>query len=153
MIAFKTFADCPEEQRVEGVLLSWPWIEVRFTEAERAVELLQAGWRVMTENDYESYKRVVSPTYNVTGVIESAMEFGKRMMTEFGTKNVLRGYNATQITQVSTELERLQQFCMSGSLNAAYQFILTFQATELVIEEDRLEFKNKIEDYLGIPHA
>lgn len=153
MIAFKTFAECPEDQRVEGVSLTWPWMEVRFSDPLQAAELIEAGWRVMTEDDYEKYKRDVSPVYNVTNVIEGAMEFGKRMMTEFGTKNVLRGYNATQIAQVSQDLERLQQYCLSGSLNAAYQFILAFQATTLITEEDKMEFQTKLEDFLGIPHA
>jgi len=56
MIAFKTFSQCPINQRPQGSLLplSYPWV-MQTCSSEDKDKLIKLGWRVLSEEDYQSY--------------------------------------------------------------------------------------------------
>jgi hypothetical protein len=80
MIAFKTFKDCPEDQRIADIPLEFPWIEQSVDEAG-AVEMMGIGFTVMNHDDYTSYKNEVMST-NLMFVSKLKMEFGQTLLQQ-----------------------------------------------------------------------
>jgi hypothetical protein len=54
MIAFKTFADCPDDQKHVGIPTVWPWQMASIEEAQTN-EYEANGWTVLSSEDYEAY--------------------------------------------------------------------------------------------------
>lgn len=83
--------------------------------------------------------------------IQKAMDFGKKIMIEYGTKNVMRGYNVEQTRAVSIRLTELQSLLLSGSLYCARQSAIDMTPDTLVTQADKDELIAKLNYYLGIP--
>jgi hypothetical protein len=54
MIAYKTFADCPDDQKPFGIPNVWPWQMASIEEAQ-ADEYGSNGWTVLSSEGYEAY--------------------------------------------------------------------------------------------------
>ena len=87
----------------------------------------------------------------IAAKINAAMDFGKKMMIEYGTKNVLRGYTVAQTREVSFKLSELQSLLLSGSLYCARQAAIDMAPDALVTQADKDELLAKLNSYLGIP--
>ena len=63
MIAFKTFNQCPVDQRPAGIPIEWPWQEQTCLESE--VELYQSlNFIVCSVEDYNNYKNQYQAAYD-----------------------------------------------------------------------------------------
>lgn len=109
--------------------------------------------KVTYQSDYNAWLAIKNaPDYNaIIGIrIQKAMDFGKKLMVEYGTKNVLRGYTVSQVREVSVKLSELQNLLLSGSLYCAKQAAVDMTPDSLVTQEDKDELIAKINTYLGI---
>lgn len=63
LYAFKTYVDCPENIRPQGIPLTWPWklLEINEAQAEQQIAL---GWQVLSPSEYENYIASIQETYN-----------------------------------------------------------------------------------------
>jgi hypothetical protein len=82
--------------------------------------------------------------------IRGAMDYGKNLMVDYGTKNVLAGKTVDQIRLISTKLGEIQTLLLSGSLYCAYQAISQTTPDENVTQADKDDFLAKLGAYLGI---
>lgn len=155
-VAFRTYADCPTEQVPSGVSLSWPWVE-EFTDSEERIHFLHSqGFAVMTEEQYERYKKTHSPMLNVLGVIKSASDFGSELASEFAAENVLMGI--TQDGMTGLVMERLSSVTDALNTGSLYEAITRLKTLppdsfdlKYITSARVLAFMNKIEGYLGLP--
>ena len=158
MIAFLTYqfvTDSPV-----GIPLAWPAQTLQNTDTPPAPD-----WQVMSESDYNAYLSVHQSDFNawlascnapnmqaiIGQKIKNAMDFGTQLMVEYGTKNVMRGYNVEQTRTVANELSELQSLLLSGSLYCARQVLIDVVPDNLVTQEDKDEFLAKLNAYLGMP--
>ena len=82
--------------------------------------------------------------------VMSAMDFGRDVMAEYGSRNIAAGYNVTQIKQILTDLADLQAAMLSGSLYVAKDIIDNFTATAEIPQSEIDYFKAKVDSYLGV---
>jgi hypothetical protein len=54
MIAFKTFADCPDDQMPVGIPPVWPW-QMASIEDEQREQYESEGWKVLKQEEYDAY--------------------------------------------------------------------------------------------------
>lgn len=95
---------------------------------------------------------------NIKNLVKQAMTFGQGLIITFAAENVAMGITqANKTRQVATYLSNLQVFLNSGSLYGALQEIddiitagIPENLSPYVTEERLLEYKEIIEDYLGI---
>lgn len=86
----------------------------------------------------------------VAARIMGAMDFGKKLMVDYGTTNVLRGYTMDQVRAISAKLSEVQTLLLSGSLYCAKQAITDMTPDENVTQSDKDIFLAKINAYLGL---
>jgi hypothetical protein len=156
MIAFKTFSECPEEQRPVNINLSWPWQEQYCSSSEEALQLQENGFTVVTEDQYSTYKKLISPQVNIEDIITKAIVFGDSLLKEFAAQNVLLGI--TQEGKTGEVLAKLSGVMTSMQAGSLYEAIVRIKAipsteydTKYVTASRLVAFLNKIEGYLGIP--
>jgi hypothetical protein len=85
----------------------------------------------------------------ISAAIEKAMDYGKIMIRDYGTRNVLAGKTDEQIDANLTELSGILSALTSGSLKSAKRQGEAFVATDNVSQEDIDWFLNRINEYLG----
>jgi hypothetical protein len=156
IIAFKTYAACPEEYRIVGVALSFPWIEQHVRTDEEAATLYAAGYTLMTKDQYERYKKANSLELTVAQAIEDSIDFGWLVLREFSKENVMLGITQAGMTnRVRTVTAEVINALSTGSLYDAIaqaKAIPTENKDSVFITDARLiKFVNKVEEYLGIP--
>jgi len=156
MIAFKTFALCPEEQRPEGISLSCPWIEEIVHSEEKVIQLIDAGYTVLTEDAYERYKKSISSQLYIENVIENSILFGAQLLREFSAENVLLGITQENKTgEVLTKLSGVMSAIIAGSLYEAINRTKAIPSSDYdskyITAARLIKFLNRIETYLGIP--
>lgn len=154
MIAFKTFNDCPEDQRIEGVSLNFPWVEHKITNETESITFQSNGYIVMTEDDFDKYKKSISPQLVVEAAILASIEFGAKILKEFSAENVLLGITYENKTgEVLDKLGHVMSAILAGSLYEAIVRIKAIPVTDYDVKYITavrlLGFVNKIESYLG----
>lgn len=82
--------------------------------------------------------------------VDDAIEFGEDLIKEYGLKNIMRGYTATQIVTVANDLSLITNLLRSGAIETAKSQILAFVPTAEVVQADKDEFLTKIDAYLGV---
>ena len=83
--------------------------------------------------------------------VESAMQFGRDLMAEYGASNVILGLTNEQIKHVISITKDLQLALNAGSLYVALDEIELIEVDGIILtNEIKTEFRNKIQDYLGI---
>jgi len=88
----------------------------------------------------------------VSAAIARAIVFGQGLILEYATSNILSGFTLEQIKDIMTRTSAVQQALNTGSLYVALDALDNVETDETVITSIRiLEFKNKIETYLGLP--
>jgi len=157
MIAFLTYQYVSEKP--EGIPSAWPAQVI--TNASSAPN---SDWQLMSEENYAAYLAThqsdfdswnaavsaASPSMCAGRSICRAMDFGHKLIVEYGAKNVLRGYTIAQVRTVATKLNEVQSLLLSGSLYCAKQAITEMEVDSLVTQEDKDEFLSKINEYLGL---
>lgn len=156
MVAFKTFSECPEEQRPEGVNLAWPWQEQYCLSETETLPLIEQGFTVLTMEQYAQYKKTVNPKVLVEGSIEAAIAFGQQLLKEFAAENVLLGITTSGLTgPVLVKLTGVMLALNGGSLYEAINRIKAIPSSDydatFLTEPRIIGFLNKVEAYLGIP--
>lgn len=87
----------------------------------------------------------------VSSKIESAKIFGARLVTEYGAQNTLRQLSVTQVQQIMAATLMLKGALDSGSLYVALDELSKIQVDGVLIRQSDIDqFRNKIQDYLGI---
>ena len=86
----------------------------------------------------------------VSAKIQAAMSFGKRIIIEYATQNVLAGKTTEQITAIVIKLAPLQDLISAGSLYSALAFLSTVTPDDNISQSDIDTFTAKIKTYLGI---
>jgi hypothetical protein len=163
MIAYKTFADCPEENRPIGVLLDFPWMQQPCTK-EDETKLKEQGFTIVEDDAYESLVTLLSDANQnsmriagiMAGVLTPAIAKGQELILTFAAENISLGITqANMTTQVRTVTSDVVSALSTGSL---YDAILATKAIPIesydktfVTAERLLSFVNKIEEYLNIP--
>jgi long-subunit fatty acid transport protein len=118
-------------------------------------------WEVMTEfecatlkkslkTEWTTYQTGVSAQKYIATRITAAMDFGKKIMAEYGAANVYSGKTVAEVKTIATKLSTLQALLLSGSLYAALDEIDIITSDSLVTDQVKAEFKAKIRKYLGI---
>lgn len=157
LIAFKTYAQYGG-QLPTGVSPLQPWMIDYPLSSDDALILAQKGFKVLTEEDYESYLISISPYLKIQGVITDAIEFGDRLLVEFAAENVILGINqAGKTSEVLGKLSSVNDAISTGSLYEAVSRIKAvpvgdYDSTFITIGRLVL-FVNKIEAYLGLPES
>jgi hypothetical protein len=94
--------------------------------------------------------------------ILAAMEFGKNLMADYGTRNVLAGLTTVEVRQVMGATQKLQAALLSGSMYVALEELslipLPLYSDEtpgkvIIAPETVAEFRHRIQDFLGIPRS
>jgi hypothetical protein len=96
----------------------------------------------------------VDMTVYVAEKIINAMQFGRKIMAEYGASNVLAGLTVDQVKSVMQTLSGVQAAILTGSLYVALDEIAAITPDGTLITQAKLDkFKHKIQDYLQIPRT
>lgn len=93
---------------------------------------------------------VSDPQAVVQNRIQAAMEFGKSIIIEFGATNVLSNKTTSEIAAITDRLSKVQLLLLSGSLYTAIDEITDAPVDEVLTQQTKDYFLNKIKKYLGI---
>lgn len=86
--------------------------------------------------------------------ILAAAAFGQDLIAEYATDNVLAGYTIPQIKVIIDKTAKVQAALRTGSLYVAIDELDAIEPDQdLVTVEKITQFRNKIQDYLGIPRT
>ena len=136
-----------------------------FSEIIENTDSAQDGFELMSDDFYHQKRSELEPLWNeyqkrqhvqaeveakIAARISGAMEFGKTLMVEYGTKNVLRGRTEDEVIVISSFFKDVQDLLLNGSLYSALKIISLMEPTDLVLREDLDFFINKIKGYLGL---
>lgn len=150
-----------QQMGVTGIPDQWPMEIVAIGDS---TDLPDQSYQLMSDEELAAHRVTHQSAYNawlatknapdvskMIGVrIQKAMDFGKKIMIDYGTKNVLRGYSVEQTRAVSVKTAELQSLLLSGSLYCARQAIMEMVPDETVTQVDKDEFLAKINAYLGL---
>jgi hypothetical protein len=163
MIAYRTFADCPEQDRPSGVLLSFPWVQLECTEEETAA-LEEQGYTVVTQEVYDALVSSLTDTNQASMMVASikssiltpAITFGNELIIDFAAENIGMGITQSEMTPaVRLATKDVVAALSTGSLYDAITAARAIPAEQkdavFVTDVRLLVFINKIESYLGIP--
>ena len=163
MIAYKTFSQCPEEDRPKGVLLSFPWMQQECSELE-ITAFEEQGFTVVTQEVYDALVLSLTNTNQASMMVSSirssiltpAIAFGNEVIITFAAENIGLGITqAGMTTAVRTATKDVVAALTTGSLYdaiTAARAIPEEQKDATFVTDIRiLGFVNKIEAYLGIP--
>ena len=161
MIAYRTFADCPEQDRPPGVLLTFPW------QTEEADDTsVERGFTVVTQEEYEALVASLAAANGnsmliasiLKGVLTPAIAKGQELIVTFAAENISLGITqAGMTTQVRAVTADVVSALSTGSLHDAVTAAraippASYDAT-FVTAARLLSFINKIEDYFGMPRS
>jgi len=113
--------------------------------------------RDLNESELTQINSIVSShtaiDYNaiVYNSISNAMDFGRQIMIEFGTENVLLGATTEQIKNVVVKLTKIQTLLVGGALHTALEELDVVEPDVFLTQQRLDSFKNKIRAYLGMP--
>jgi hypothetical protein len=125
-------------------------------EAAMSAADLSDSTKVCIRNDFNGTPNNSTPDMHsvVQGKILAAMAFGQNLMASYGATNVLSGYNVEQIQFIMAKTAMVQSALLSGSLYVALDELSKIEIDGTIITGVRItEFRNKIQDYLGIPRT
>lgn len=90
----------------------------------------------------------------VANAITSAQQFGNGLMVQFATENVLMGMTQDQMDEILSNLAEVMSALTSGSLKIAIIRINRLDPNDPLLPASRIQqYRNQIEDYLGIPRT
>jgi hypothetical protein len=149
------------DRGISGIPGGWP-VEVH---AYKDGDEIPPEWQLMSDEDlrfqysnneagYEAFLRSqIDPVKRVAASITAAMGFGRRLIAEFGASNVIAGLTPAQISSVAARAVNVQLLLMSGSLYTAIAAMNAIQTDAILTPALLKKYRNKIEDYLGVPQT
>jgi hypothetical protein len=155
IIAFKPYSLCPEEYRIPGVALSFPWVEQTVRSDAEAAELYAGGFILMTREQYDRYKRANSLELTVSAAIEASIDFGWLILREFSKDNVMLGITQAGMTaRVRSVTADVINALSTGSLYDAIAQAKAIPAENkdpvFITDARLLKYVNMVEEYLGL---
>lgn len=150
----------------EGIPDGWPAEVVDIGEAQELPEWCDETWDLMSQEELDTQKSNNQSAYNtwyasytsipieevIKRKILAAMEFGRNLMAEYGSQNVLAGFTLEQIQDIMARTSKVQAALSTGSLYVALVELDAVETDEVVVTTARItECRNKIQAYLGIP--
>lgn len=86
--------------------------------------------------------------------IRAARGFGQDLIYQYGTYNVLSGFTVEQIQSIMSRTLKLVAALTTGSLYVAIEELNALELDDTIITETVVtQYRNKIEDFLGIPRT
>jgi|GEM_PF-5565870 len=106
------------------------------------------SWEYLLSHYSES---TASPSVNtiISGKIKSAELFGKELIREIATDNVLAGATIDEIRQMISDHNNIILMLLSGSLYTAISAIQEITPTEILTQQRIDQYIGKIKYYLG----
>ena len=157
VVCFLTMEKCPEEHRPAGVSLAYPWVE-EHCKSEEQIRARQAeGYCCVTTEEYERYKKSVSPPIDKTvTALNEAKEFGIRLTEKFSAENIMMGITQAGMTShVRKSMGEVLSALSTGSLYDAISELRAIPSDEkdlvFLTDERILIAINEIETYLKLP--
>jgi hypothetical protein len=148
-----------KDRGIVGIPGGWP-IEVHaYTDGD----VVPSEWQVMSDenlrfqysNNNSAYQLFLTSQIDVVAMvaksITAAMNFGRGLMAEFGAANVLKRLTPAQVAGVAQKLLNVQLLLMSGSLYTAISAMNAIVPDAVLTAEVIKVYRNKIEEYLGVP--
>lgn len=91
----------------------------------------------------------------IAKVILNAQDFGKGLMIQFATENVLMGLSQSQMDTLLENLSEVMSALLSGSLKIAILRLNRIDPnSNTTLDATRIQkYRNLIEDYLGVPRT
>jgi len=86
----------------------------------------------------------------VEDAIDKAMEFGKKLIIEYGAQNVMEGKTTADVQAIAVKFSDLQNLLISGSLYAARAEMDNIVSDALITQSTIDDFKSKLDAYLGV---
>lgn len=89
---------------------------------------------------------------NINKIVNLAAEFGRQIMLEYGTRNVMAGKSPEQVAAIMIKMAKVQQLVLGGALYTALSELDNVEVDGVLIDLANMNFfKNKIRTYLGLP--
>jgi hypothetical protein len=63
-LAYRTYEECPEYIRPEGIPLDWPWLVVTVSSSEDHYFYSKNDWILVSEKQFELYKESKQSEYD-----------------------------------------------------------------------------------------
>jgi hypothetical protein len=123
----------------------------------------------MSKNDYNTYitdstrvanyQNIMAYVNTMTGIesninkiVNLAAEFGRQIMLEYGTRNVMAGKSPEQVAAIMIKMAKVQQLVLGGALYTALSELDNVEVDGVLIDNTNMNFfKNKLRVYLGLP--
>lgn len=168
MLAVLLYSEVSSAQNPDNIPGVWPCEIKTLASGESA----PSGWLSMTDSEYSTYIATHRDTYHawyiayqvsqasevllhsVKNKIINAMNFGRDLIAEYGAQNTLSGYTIDQIRQIVIATAGVQAAISTGSLYVALDELTKVVPDGVLITEAKLAFfRNRIQDYLGMPRT
>jgi hypothetical protein len=122
-------------------------------ETAEDIILIEDYWASLTEEG-EAAKFQSSPDYAllIKKKVIAAMNFGKLLIADFATRNILSSLTQEQLMALSEDPQLLliQSLLLNGSLHLALSKIQALTPNEIITQEIIDEYSQKLRTYLGI---
>lgn len=82
--------------------------------------------------------------------VVSAMDYGRQLIIQFASRNIMAGLTEAQILQLVLQLKDIQMLLLSGSLKTALTAIQMIKPSVILPQSVLDEFAQKLKTYLGI---
>ena len=169
MLAVLLYSAVGADQNPQGIPGNWPFQVIELADGEAAPS---SDWMVLSKEDYQAWVDGHQAEYStwattfaaanaqaasiayVKNKIVNAMAFGRDVMAEYGAQNVVAGYSLAQIQQIIIATSEVQAAIITGSLNVALDALSRVPVDGTLITTDKITFfRNKFQDFLGLPHT
>lgn len=101
--------------------------------------------------EYSTLQTDLPIEIKIKNKILAAMDFGKNLIVEYATSNILSGFTIEQIQYIVQQTMTVQIALNTGSLYVALDELSKIPIDDSIITIARIaEFRHKIQDYLGI---
>lgn len=170
MVAVQFYSQIPVDQKPAGIPDQWPAQCIELHNNESAFD---DSWTIMSKAEYSAWKMdhqaefdawVVSTTIPpdqaalqlayVQSRISAARIFGIGLVTQYGATNVLAGKTTEQVQQIMQITGKVVVALNTGSLYVSIAELDAIEPDGVLISTSQITFfRNKIQDYLGVPRT
>lgn len=144
----------------------WPYEIIEVYDENQSIPF---NYIRMSKNDYNTYitdstrvtnyQNIMAYVNTMTGIesninkiVNLAAEFGRQIMLEYGTRNVMAGKSPEQVAAIMIKMAKVQQLVLGGALYTALSELDNVEVDGVLIDNTNMNFfKNKLRAYLGLP--
>lgn len=170
MLAVKFYSQVAQDQKPAGIPDNWPAECVELHNNESAFD---DTWTIMTRDEYVAYRADAQEAFDawvqstiippdqaaiqlayVKSRIAAARIFGIGLVTEYGATNVLAGKTTEQVQQIMQITGKVVVALNTGSLYVSLAELAAIVPDDTLITAAQVTFfRNKIQDYVGVPRT